>query len=109
MKYQFRRHRVATLLTQPRNSVSLRWMMNRSLFLRSRSSARKEPLGPPVPNLMNPEQSLRTQQHHADQKQRVDNQSILIEITERLGQNGEDNSREHYARDRAAPAEHRHQ
>src|SRR6476620_6650770 len=64
---------------------------------------------PKIPNLMNAKQSLRPQKHHADQNQRVNNQPVLIEASQRFRQHREQDRGQHHAGDRPAPAEHCHQ
>src|SRR3954447_26102937 len=81
----------------------------RSWIWRSGSATREKPSRPPVPNLMDSKETLWAQQHHANEKQRVDDQTILIEIAQRFREYSEDNCGQHNAGDRTAPAEHRHQ
>ena len=48
--------------------------------------------GQKIPNLVDAEQSLRPQQHHADQQQGINDQPVLIEFAEQFRQRRENRS-----------------
>src|SRR5262245_8497989 len=49
-------------------------------------SPTNEPARQVIPQLVDAKQSLRPHEHHDDQQQRVDDQPILIDVSQRFGQ-----------------------